>query len=679
MHNRKLFCISPALIAENFKMYWFIPVVSFIGYFFGGIFPIITRHNQEDTAYLLWHSLHNFNAAFIPLLFIMPLVAACVAMSFMHNESRSLAFHSQPYSKSRLFNSQILSGWLLCLLPILLTAVLFCCFRHDVAWPSGYASDYVIMNGSGAYSQALTEGTQIYTYGAIFDWFTASVAIMTLFYATYILAGSLVGTSIMQVLLSGVFFVIIPVITWITSLFCDAYVIGYAGTPEIIEKFMLRANPIFYIFSTLGSQGLTTKMGFAYFFSGLFMLVLARLAYDKAKLEKVGDSMIFKPVEEAITYLITFVGMSSTGLLLSADSGKGTLLAGVLAGGLTTFVVVKIIIARSIKIFNKSNLVSLGIYTVIAAIFLSLTVFNLSGFTSRVPDISDIKSVDITSNTFSVMNRSYYISGDFPDNVMKTSVQTEDPETIGAMLDLHHYIVDNELYIDETAQDNYALHSEDDSQEDATDLITLRYTLKDNSTFTRMFTILADSEVKDKIDKILASPAAAEAFTLGNKLDLLDISSMQMELFDDTIYGTDDSYDTYRDTDSADYEEDGSAYADEDSSELSSSFRSLRDKKRIKNLIHAMDQDIVTQTYDSLSKQNYENRDNSLLFSVTLTVTMASDSANSVSAKSVSPEARSSNAVILSQANSHPEGEIMFDIYESDTHAVAYLKKIGYI
>lgn len=674
MHNRKLFCISPALIAENFKMYWFIPVVSFIGYFFGGIFPIITRHNQEDTAYLLWHSLHNFNAAFIPMLVIMPLVAACVAMSFMHKEGRSLAFHSQPYSKSRLFNSQILSGWLLCLLPILLTAVLFCCFRHDVSWPSGFASDYVIMNGSGAYSQALTEGTQIYTYGAIFDWFTASVAIMTLFYATYILAGSLVGTGIMQVLLSGVFFVIIPVITWITSLFCDAYVIGYAGTPEIIENFMLRANPIFYIFSTLGSQGLTTKMGFAYFFSGLFMLVLARLAYDKAKLEKVGDSMIFKPVEEAITYLITFVGMSSTGLLLSTDSGKGTLLAGVLAGGLTTFVVVKIIIARSIKIFNKNNLVSLGIYTVIAAIFLALTVFNLSGFTSRVPDISDVKSVDITSNTFSVMNRSYYISGDFPDDVMKTSVQTEDPETISAMLDLHHYIVDNELYTDETPQDSSALYSEDYSQEDAPDLITLRYTLRDNSTFTRMFIILADSEVKDKIDKILASPAAAEAFTLGNKLDLLDISSMRMELFDDTIHGTDDRYDTYGDKDPADYEEDDSAYTEENSAELSSSFRSLHDKKRIKNLIHALDQDIVTQTYDSLSKQNYENRDNSLLFSVTLTVTMASDSANSVS-----PEARSSNAVILSQANSHPEGEIMFDIYESDTHAVAYLKKLGYI
>ena len=101
MKNKNLFALSPALLLENFKMYWYLPVVSLILYFFGGIFPIITNYdNLYSINYLIQNNFNNLSPVFIPLLIIVPLTAACIAMSFFHRENRALAMHAQPYSKS---------------------------------------------------------------------------------------------------------------------------------------------------------------------------------------------------------------------------------------------------------------------------------------------------------------------------------------------------------------------------------------------------------------------------------------------------------------------------------------------------------------------------------------------------------------------------------------------------
>ena len=47
------------------------------------------------------------------------------------------------------------------------------------------------------------------------------------------------------------------------------------------------------------------------------------------------------------------------------------------------------------RIFNRDFVRSLSIYLIIAAVFVSLTVFDLSGFDKRVPDIDEIESVDM--------------------------------------------------------------------------------------------------------------------------------------------------------------------------------------------------------------------------------------------------------------------------------------------
>ena len=64
MKNKNLFALSPALLLENFKMYWYLPVVSLILYFFGGIFPIITNYdNLYSINYLIQNNFNNLSRA----------------------------------------------------------------------------------------------------------------------------------------------------------------------------------------------------------------------------------------------------------------------------------------------------------------------------------------------------------------------------------------------------------------------------------------------------------------------------------------------------------------------------------------------------------------------------------------------------------------------------------------
>ena len=233
MKNKNLFALSPALLLENFKMYWYLPVVSLILYFFGGIFPIITNYdNLYSINYLIRNNFNNLSPVFIPLLIIVPLTAACIAMSFFHRENRALAMHAQPYSKSRLFNSQVASGWLMCILPLLVMALLYLCFMKEVA-PDVTSS-----------AIPYTSEDNVYTASAVFGWFGDSLVIMTFFYGMFVLAGTLVGTVIMQVLLSGVMFVILPLMIFIINAFCDSFLLGYFGMSDFMESLMTDANPL---------------------------------------------------------------------------------------------------------------------------------------------------------------------------------------------------------------------------------------------------------------------------------------------------------------------------------------------------------------------------------------------------------------------------------------------------
>ena len=687
-----IFACSLPLLLENFKLYWYIPLLSFVAYFFGGIFPIIThRENIDDYSDFLTNSFANYNVAYLPLLVFVPLIASVTVMNFYHRQDCAIALHSQPLSKSRIFNSQILSGWLMCELPLLLTALLYLCFMTE-------CNNTIYEYSSISANNPEVESINVYTAANIARWLGSTTAMMTFFYGLYTLAGALVGTGIMQVLLSGVFFGACPMLLFIAQGYCQEFLRGYSGMSQTAENLMLGANPAVQIISKFGEM-LSLKLCLIYLAAGVLALVLARLAYGKAKLEKVGDSMMFRTLEELITWLISFVGATACGMIFYflLSETLPTLLLGVFVGLLATYFVVKIIIAKSVKVFTKRNLISLGIAALICLLFLAVTVFDLTGYHKRVPAenrITGVYAMDISPNSSGV----YY---GLPAALRTENQLITDPVAIEKVRKLHKLCVElskNEMQLSALRQSGILKpeafpdgkipeiykNSTDNAGNliaDSMSYITCRfhYQLKNGKSFKRSFTCFLTDEAAELITELQAMPVYQDTLTIGDKLKTLDILSISANV--ERYYTKDDTVETEDPTVGKEYDADALENMYQDS-EYDSFLLSNKDAEKIYGLIEAMDQDIREQNFyqDFLTYRLREDRYILGYVDVSFTTQTSLDresfNQNIGSWDGPMPLAASRTSVTNLPADNHYS--FGFDISKSDKHTLAYLADLEY-
>ncbi len=629
MKNENLFALSPALIIENFRMYWYIPVLSLVLYFFGGIFPIIVDYdNLYKISSTISNNFQNLSWVFVPLLIFVPLVSACVMMSFVHKQNRAFALHSQPYSKSRLFNTQILTGWLMCVLPLLVMCVLYLLLMKDVQ-PDTSSSLYRVSD----YSLAVEN---VYTAKAVLGWLGDSVVIVTFFYGMFVFAGSLVGTGVMQLLISGVFFMIVPATLFIINEFCAAFLLGYVGMGDFMQNLMLEANPIIRKLS-YWNEGAGIALEMKYLAAAIVLLILARFAYGRARLEKVGDSMIFRITEEIITYLITFVGMTAFGWILYGitDSKKSMLILGMAVGALVTFLIVKIVIAKSIKVFSRQNLISLCLYLLIAALFTAFTVFDLGGFSRRLPDEDRIESVTLSNSTFWYATSSTYMYSGGGYDLRQSPVISTDPEVISAMYELEKYIVENDIF---TSLQTTIEDSSSDEPEPIRESVTFEYKMKNGSNFRREYYFNLDEESKALINRVVASEDWKSYFTGADKINLSGFESATAE-----IYSL-----------SADYYED-----ENDQKKISIN------REDVEKIVTARDEDFKKMSFYDMCEL-LDNRTSHELFGVSVCVNLKTPVSDAKSLRGI-------------RAHESDTLTIAFDVTKEDENTLAVLAEIGVI
>ncbi|MBR4862262.1 MAG: hypothetical protein IKU09_08680 [Firmicutes bacterium] len=495
--------LSKALIKENYKMYWYLPALSFIAYFMAGIFPLIMNPHYltDPNHWYLEDCLMNWNVVFVFLLIAAPLVGSIVMMHYLHSPNYAIAIHAQPFSRGKIFWSQTLTGWSMCILP-----------------PAAMTLIYLIITGQPGHSLL---------YGA------TSVSVITFFYGIFILAGVLAGTAVMHVLLCGIFFGILPLVIWLTWFYCENFLAGFYDMPDWMADFLFDTNPILSMIED-GGEWFGPGHLLTYLMIGLAFLLLSALLYSRAKLEHVGDSMLFRAAEEIITWLVVFVGMSAFGFFFYAVMDtKAAALIGMAVGTLLAFVIVKIVIARTFRFGIRQNLRSLGAFTLIAVIFAGCTMYDLTGFTHRVPEAEDVVSVERVNlgygDTFS------YWYNYIDDDILREQETLTSPQAIEKVTALHRYIVENNLYDDDfavTGQGAVVYDSYGNEVYAGNTYLTFRYTMKDGSKMSRRFGFRLNQEAADLINAVItdaeykADGALPDIFTPEN------ISSIELSVYD---------------------------------------------------------------------------------------------------------------------------------------------------
>ena len=521
MKNKGILGVSSALIRENFKLCWYLPALAFLLYFFAGIFPIILNLSDIGSiARYIDYSLNNYNVVYPLYMAGIPLVAAMLMMSFFHKPAKALALHAQPYSRSKLFNSHVVSGWLMCIIPVILTALLYLVFMRETLI---YSTSELVMDSLYVTGEPVTDSHNIYTFGAVMMWLASSIGIITFFYGMYILAGSLTGNSAMHLLLSGLFFIIVPALLLIVATYCESYIEGFVSLPDWLSDVMRCFNPLIMMITSGMETIVTAKTTLTYLVLGLVFIAAGGAAYRLAKLEKVGDSMIFRPVEEIITYLVVFVGMTVFGFFFQSfkSDSKAFLIIGMVIGTLIAFFITKVIIARSVKIFNMKNLKSLGIYVVIAALFTAFTVFDITGISKRLPKLDQVESVSC-EYMFTGYDMDSFANGAFQElsNIGKLT----SPSVINKVYELQKYVIENELYQQADQFDYYFNSYTADSlpygdDKVLTESVQFVYKYKNGSEFKRSFRFALDDKAAELINDIVTNSDYKSALTLSDKID----------------------------------------------------------------------------------------------------------------------------------------------------------------
>ncbi len=481
MRNNKW--ISGPLMREGLKQFWFIPVLIFIAYFMSGIFPLILTGLRYNAGYAR-ECLANNNLGFLFLIGGASIVTGCIATRMWHGQAQAFSVISQPYSRSRLFNSNVLLGWLMMIAPILLMAVTYLVLSPLVR---------TVPPGSELlYGPVLEDVSTVPVYGVseVASWFLETTAMFTFLYALSVVAGVFSGTTMMTVLLSLFNMGIVFVTVGTGLLYAEEYLRGFYGMGDIPRILISISNPILgkILFLIESDQPLlgTVPRSLLYILAGVIIILLARAAFGRAKLERTGDHMMSGRGEALVTAILTFEGAALLGAMMGMGfDSRPAMAVGFVLGAVLTWFIVKVILVRTVRVFSKEHIKPLIAGTICAAVFVMIFLADIFGYGLMVPDKADVKGVDPSSSMYYDNAILLY---DESTGVIGTDRSVEDEEFISEVVDLHRYIVDSGLACNDDSGDFSIIFS---------------YELKNGRTMERRIYLPADDKAIEMLQYIV--------------------------------------------------------------------------------------------------------------------------------------------------------------------------------
>ncbi len=517
MKNRKFFGLSPALMLEDLKIYWFGPALTLLLYLMQNAVPLLKPFENRAS---ITQNLNSIGFVSCGFMVAIPFFASLILLEYYHRANKSLVLHGQPYSKSKLFNTQVLTGWLMFIIPVVIVAIIYLISMKGVV--AKEVAEVTARNAAHSSNMYVVMLAKTYTVQSVLRWLLMNVSFMTFFYGIFTLMGAITGNIVLHVIMSIVGFFIVPALGFTINVYQEAFVSNYGGPGQFIQWILYDTNPAIRHFgSSLEYVSILSMIVFLVV--GIALVFLAKFCVVWAKLEKTGSGILFQPLEEVITGLACFFGMTGTGfifLLIFKSDSLTFFFIGLLVGLLITFFIVKLIIHRTAKIFNRHNLKVLTIIIIAMIVFILSVLFDFSGYSKQVPDAKDMESVRIEGLIGSCQ---MYVGFEAFDECLenlnvadKYDCYVHDTNFINKVVNLQGYIISNKLYqkttdnwkFNEPNKDGYYYNwYEPDSYLDqpqmVIDTLSIEYVMKNGSTFSRSITFKRTSNVEKYISDIL--------------------------------------------------------------------------------------------------------------------------------------------------------------------------------
>ncbi len=388
--------VNKSIIKSDIRRYWYLGVAFMFGILLLVAIPAIdnsTREYASDFRYI----------ADLGLVGILPygIVMPSILFSYLHKKSAVSATHALPLKRESIFVSHVISGVILTVIPLVVNAL-------------------IMLSVDKIYSPD------------ILKWFGVSLVYCILFSGMSIFASAVAGNVFASVAIP-VILILLPI-----------------GTAAIFEGI---ADQYLYGFSHYGNLSLTNVIGNWYFdyesLAGLNMLwyigigavfaVIGFFCYKKRALENNSSVTAFRVLNPVFMYGVAVYGGLLGAFYIVAVADIFSLWLAI------PFGILGITVARMLitKTFKPRGIIKPSI-VLVAIIAVLYTIFGLdiTGYEKRIPDISEIASVNVSGrrddyDKYTYHNGTrYYVA---PEAIEKTDLTEK--EDIEKVLALHRSVV----------------------------------------------------------------------------------------------------------------------------------------------------------------------------------------------------------------------------------------------
>lgn len=345
---------------------------------------------------------------------IIPVAAGLLIFRYLQAKMPSDLWHSLPLRREHLLTAHTMSGLVLLLSPVWLTAAVT------------------------ALVTPLDGNMYIYQGADIWEW-CLSVTVLTLFlYVFSLFVGICTGQSVLQgIIVYILLFLPMALLEFINTHF-SMYLYGYPSSLGSHGN-MDNWSPLVHILE-ISSDPFSAGELWAYLGLSILFMTLSYVLYRKRHMEKAGQALAFKYFNPLFKAGVMLCAMLLLGTYLShKQQPLGWVLASYFVGAVLGYAVSEMILRKTWHIMNRRVPAEFAIYGVLLGLLLYIPVSEMSGYEKRVPDTSKISGV-YTGSEYRLFTgeRDYLVS--YPSSVREDPF-TEDKEYIEAVRKLHQALV----------------------------------------------------------------------------------------------------------------------------------------------------------------------------------------------------------------------------------------------
>lgn len=377
---------------------------------------------------------------------LIALITGIFSYRFLNAKNTTTIMHSLPLTRSQLFFGNTLAGLTVSVAPVVINGLLM---LPPVIMIQNKYEELVKKNYFDPDVAKPSEG--MLDVNDVWRIMLAGIVVVLFIYAITCLAAVITGTSTFMTVTSIFLNTVIPGVYICSMVFCDKFLYGFDffggvnGTYmfgyDVINVFfdsgmiknIMYTHPLILGISKIGIPLIPTTV---YIVLSVAIVLIACALYRKSRIEKVGEPFKFKWAYYLVVFTVTFCGMAIiSSIVASVFYSTGAFMIAMIISAVIFFILCQMILNRKLGILNRRFLHSGCIFAVIILIFISFTVFDISGYENRLPDKDDIQSINFRGDNIVTMG--------ITSDDQSSTIKLDSPENIRQIYSLHKAIVKN--------------------------------------------------------------------------------------------------------------------------------------------------------------------------------------------------------------------------------------------